>query len=265
MVPQDPLTPQILLKTYAAGAFFMAERRDDPTLYRIDPPLRGIIPLDGFHVPRRLQRSVRQDIFTIHLNTDFAAVIDGCAAAGSGPTRGNTWINGRLKALYLALHKMGHAHSIEAHGPEGLAGGLFGVSVGGAFFGESMFSRARDASKVALVHLVARLKAGGFRLLDTQFITAHLQQFGAIEIPRAEYLALLRDAIAREGDLYSLDRVLYDSRSGFGRGGGAGGGTSSITGSGGAATGAAEALGAGERPRPASVGASVLQLTTQTS
>jgi leucyl/phenylalanyl-tRNA--protein transferase len=189
------LTPDILLRAYAEGLFPMAERRDDPTLYWVSPELRGIIPLDGFHVPRRLARTVRSHRFIVTSDTAFAQVMGECAAPAPG--REQSWINDEILRLYTALAASGHAHSVECWRGGTLVGGLYGVQLGGAFFGESMFSRERDASKVALVHLVEMLKTGGFTLLDTQFLTAHLAGFGALEIPRAEYLLLLKDAIAR--------------------------------------------------------------------
>jgi leucyl/phenylalanyl-tRNA--protein transferase len=189
------LTPEILLRAYADGLFPMAERRSDPTLYWVSPEKRGIIPLDGFHVPHRLARTVRARAFTVTADTAFVAVMQACAAPAPG--RPESWINDEIIRLYAALHAGGHAHSLECWRDGELQGGLYGVQLGGAFFGESMFSRARDASKVALVHLVEGLKRGGFALLDTQFLTAHLARFGAVEIPRAEYLALLNKAIGQ--------------------------------------------------------------------
>lgn len=187
------LTPEILLQAYAAGIFPMAESADDPELFWVDPKRRGIIPLDAFHVPRRLKRVLRRGGFAVRADTAFTAVMRGCAEASE--TRPSTWINDEIVRLYSALHAAGMAHSVECwHGAE-LVGGLYGVSLGAAFFGESMFSRVSDASKVALVHLVARLRVGGYRLLDTQFLTPHLAQFGAIEISRARYHRLLAEAL----------------------------------------------------------------------
>jgi len=188
------LTPELLLRAYAAGIFPMAESADDPELYWVDPVQRGILPLDKFHLPRRLARTVRSERFIIECDRDFNAVMRGCAE----PTaeRPQTWINDEIIAVYSALHADGHAHSVEAYNDGALVGGLYGVSLGGAFFGESMFSRVTDASKVALAHLVARLIRGGYRLLDTQFVTEHLQRFGAIEISRARYRHLLAEALA---------------------------------------------------------------------
>jgi leucyl/phenylalanyl-tRNA--protein transferase len=190
------LTPEIILRAYAEGLFPMAERRNDPLLYWVSPEKRGIIPLDAFHVPRRLARTVRAGPFTVTSDRAFADVMTACAAPAPG--RPESWINDEILRLYTALHVGGHAHSIECWQDGVLAGGLYGVRLGAAFFGESMFSRQRDASKVALVHLVAGLKRGGFTLLDTQFITAHLTRFGAIEIPRERYLLKLQDALNRE-------------------------------------------------------------------
>ena len=190
------LTPEILLRAYAEGLFPMAERRSDPLLYWVSPEKRGILPLDAFHVPRRLARTVRAGPFTVTSDRAFADVMSACAAPAPG--RPESWINDEILRLYTALHAGGHAHSIECWQDGTLAGGLYGVRLGAAFFGESMFSRRRDASKVALVHLVAGLKRGGFTLLDTQFITAHLARFGAIEIARAQYLTMLNQALGRE-------------------------------------------------------------------
>jgi leucyl/phenylalanyl-tRNA--protein transferase len=190
------LTPEILLRAYAEGLFPMAERRGDPTLYWVSPDKRGIIPLDGFHVPRRLARTARSGAFTITSDRAFRAVMEACAAPGPG--REESWINDEILRLYTALHIGGHAHSVECWQGDRLVGGLYGVRLGAAFFGESMFSRVRDASKVALVALVEGLNRGGFILLDTQFITAHLARFGAVEIPRQQYLRKLHDALNRE-------------------------------------------------------------------
>jgi leucyl/phenylalanyl-tRNA--protein transferase len=190
------LTPEILLRAYAEGLFPMAERRGDPTVYWVSPEKRGIIPLEDFHVPRRLARTVRSGAFTVTADRAFRAVMEACAAPAPG--REESWINDEILRLYTALHISGHAHSIECWQDNRLVGGLYGVRLGAAFFGESMFSRMRDASKVALVALVEGLNRGGFVLLDTQFITAHLARFGAIEIPRQQYLRRLQDALNRE-------------------------------------------------------------------
>jgi leucyl/phenylalanyl-tRNA---protein transferase len=186
------LTPEILLGAYAAGIFPMAESADDPELFWVDPQRRGILPLDAFHVPRRLRRVLRQARFEIRCDSAFEEVMRGCAEATE--KRPNTWINDEIVRLYLALFAGGAAHSVECRRGGALVGGLYGVSIGAAFFGESMFSRETDASKVALVHLVARLRLGGYRLLDTQFLTPHLARFGGIEISRARYHRLLASA-----------------------------------------------------------------------
>jgi leucyl/phenylalanyl-tRNA--protein transferase len=172
----------------------MAESRDDPALFWVDPHGRGVLPLDRFHLPRRVRRVLRQGRFAARVDSDFAAVLQGCGE----PTarRPETWINREIRELYLALHAQGHAHSVECWRSGRLAGGLYGVALGGAFFGESMFSREPDASKIALAHLVALLRQGGFALLDTQFVTEHLKRFGAVEIPRQEYRGLLARALA---------------------------------------------------------------------
>lgn len=196
------ITPQVLLKAYACGIFPMAESADDPGLFWIEPERRGIIPLDGWHIPRRLQKTVRRDVFEIRVDTDFDAVIDGCAAPAPG--RRKTWINGEIRRLYGACFDMGYCHTVEAWQNGVLVGGLYGIRLGAAFFGESMFSQVRDASKVALCHLIARLVAGGFTLLDTQFVTDHLARFGAIELYNAQYTGMLEDSLRREGDFLQL-------------------------------------------------------------
>ena len=192
------ITPQVLLKAYAAGVFPMAENAEDNTLYWVGPEFRGVLPLDGFHVPRSLRKTVRQKRFAIRTDTAFSEVIAGCAERT--PARSSTWINRRIKALYTQLHKMGFCHSMEAWEKDRLCGGLYGVRIGAAFFGESMFSRETDASKVALVHLVARLNRGGFRLLDAQFINDHLKRFGAVEVTRRKYQQMLETALTAEAD-----------------------------------------------------------------
>ena len=194
--------PDELLHCYATGVFPMGEGRDDPRVFLVEPEQRGVIPLDGFRIPSRLKRTVRSDAFEVRIDTAFAAVLDACAAPAPG--REDSWINGPIRRLYGELNARGHAHSIECWRDETLVGGLYGVTLGGAFFGESMFSRSRDASKVALVHLVARLKRGGWRLLDAQFLTAHLSQFGAVETPQAAYLDLLKAALPVRPDARSL-------------------------------------------------------------
>jgi leucyl/phenylalanyl-tRNA--protein transferase len=186
----------------------MAETAEDLSLYWIEPEHRGIVPLDRFHVPDRLARTVRSDRFTVTVNRDFDAVIEGCAAPEAG--RAKTWINARIRVLYRKLHERGHCHSIEVYEGGELAGGLYGVTLGSAYFGESMFHRVRDASKVALVHLVARLKAAGFTLLDTQFVTDHLRTFGAVEVSRRQYHRLLEEALRGEARFAArpLDRPI---------------------------------------------------------
>src|SRR5438270_13773950 len=190
------ITPEVLLKAYACGIFPMAESAEDPALFWIEPEKRGVIPLDRFHVSARLARTVRSDRFTVTIDRDFDSVVEGCALPWPGRSR--TWINARIRTLYRKLYERRHCHSLEVYDGTELVGGLYGVTLGRAFFGESMFHRVRDASKVALVHLVARLKAGGFELLDTQYVTEHLRSFGAAEIPRRRYRTLLDRAIAGE-------------------------------------------------------------------
>jgi leucyl/phenylalanyl-tRNA---protein transferase len=196
------ITPEVLLKAYACGIFPMAESADDPALYWIEPEMRGIIPLDGFHLSARLARTVRTTRFSVAVDRDFDAVIDACAEPK--PDRRRTWINTRIRRIYRALFERGHCHTVEVYDGNELVGGLYGVSLGRAFFGESMFHRARDASKIALVHLVARLKTGGYRLLDTQFVTEHLKSFGAVEVPKRRYHRLLEEAVAGEADFFAL-------------------------------------------------------------
>ena len=195
------LTPEVLLRAYACGLFPMAERRHDPGVYWVDPDRRGIVPLDGLRVSRRLARRVRHAEFEVRVDSAFARVIELCAEFT--PQRTETWINDQIIELYCELNRRGAAHSVECWRDGALAGGLYGVRLGGAFFGESMFSRATDASKIALVHLVERLNAGGFKLLDTQFLTPHLESLGAIEISRERYHDLLREALAAEARFYS--------------------------------------------------------------
>lgn len=194
------ITPDILLRAYAAGIFPMAESADDPGLHWIEPQKRGIIPLDNFHLSTKLRRLVRQGRFRIVIDHDFEAVIDACAAPRHD--EGATWINRPIRRLYGALFERGFCHTVEVYEGEALVGGLYGIALGGAFFGESMFHRVRDCSKLALIHLVARLSAGGFSLLDTQFVTDHLRQFGAIEIPRKAYRARLDAALTQPADFH---------------------------------------------------------------
>lgn len=202
MAMDDAFSVDDLIACYARGVFPMADAREDESVFLIDPERRGVLPLGGLHVPKRLARTVRNGPYEIRIDTAFDAVIEGCAA--SRPGRVETWINHPIQRLYGQLYARGLAHSVEAWLGEELVGGLYGVSLGAAFFGESMFSTARDASKVTLVHLVARLIAGGYQLLDTQFLTEHLTQFGVIEIARAEYRRRLAKALAAQGDFYGL-------------------------------------------------------------
>ena len=190
------------MSAYASGVFPMAESADSSSLFWVDPEHRGIIPLDSLHVPRRLLRTVRTNHFSVTVDKAFDGVLDGCREASE--SRPSTWINDQILDLFMDLYGRGAAHSVECWHGDQLLGGLYGVALGGAFFGESMFSRERDASKVALVHLVARLKAGGFGLLDTQFVTPHLARFGAIEISRTAYHRLLGQALSVQGNFYAL-------------------------------------------------------------
>lgn len=190
---QPQITPDLLLRAYASGLFPMADSADDPDLFWVEPEMRGVLPLDGFHIPKRLARTVRQEPFEIRINTAFDAVVAACAE--SVENRPSTWINSTITELYSELHRLNHAHSVEAWRDGRLVGGLYGVSLRRAFFGESMFSRATDASKVCLVHLVERLRARQFVLLDTQFTTEHLKRFGAIDVPREDYVDLLAEAL----------------------------------------------------------------------
>lgn len=199
------ITPQVLLKAYACGILPMAEAADDPALYWIEPQARGVLPLDAVHVAKRLARTVRQDKFEVRIDTDFFGVIGGCGAARAG--RETTWINDKIRKLYFDLYDLGHCHTVECWQHGKLVGGLYGVALGSAFFGESMFSYETDASKVALVHLVGRLIAGGFTLLDCQFVTEHLRQFGTIEIDRNEFHRRLERALAAPADFNALPKV----------------------------------------------------------
>jgi leucyl/phenylalanyl-tRNA--protein transferase len=195
-------TADDLIACYQRGVFPMADTRHDRRIFLVEPARRGVLPLDGLNISRRLARTVRSDIYAVRVDTSFAGVIAGCAAPSVGRTE--TWINRTIEELCLELHARGLAHSVEAWRGDQLVGGLYGIALGGAFFGESMFSIARDASKVALVHLAARLRAGGFTLLDTQFVTDHLTRFGAVEIDKAEYLRRLATALGRYGDFFAL-------------------------------------------------------------
>lgn len=195
---ESGLTIEDVIAAYGIGLFPMADARDDPEFHWYDPPRRGQLSIETLHIPERLRRRARRTPYEIRIDTAFAAVIDGCAAAGKG--RSQTWINGEIRDLFCALHQTGYAHSVEAWQDGQLAGGLYGLALGGAFMGESMFSRARDASKIALIHLCARLWRGGFTLLDTQFVNPHLLQFGAYEIGRDEYRQQLARALPVCGD-----------------------------------------------------------------
>ncbi len=196
------ITPEVLLKAYACGIFPMAEAADDPALYWIEPERRGILPLDHLHVPTRLKRTIRQGVFDMRIDTSFEAVIAGCGA--ERPGRQTTWINDKIRSLCGQLFTMGYCHTVETWHDGKLVGGLYGVSLGGAFFGESMFSTERDASKVALTYLAARLLFGGYRLLDCQFVTDHLRQFGTVEINRAEFHEQLERALEVTGEFNRL-------------------------------------------------------------
>lgn len=207
------LTPELVLRAYATGIFPMSESRDDPNIFWVDPKLRGIIPLENFHVSRRLRKTIKQNVFEIRCNTAFDDVIAECAASSKG--RDDTWINDEIIGAFTELHKLGFVHSVECWQNDTLVGGLYGIAFAGGFFGESMFSRARDASKVALVHLVARLKVGGFVLLDTQFVTDHLKQFGAIEIPARDYIVELENALNVEATFYADSKNYPGGDDGF--------------------------------------------------
>ncbi len=193
-MPGPKITPEILLRAYAMGIFPMADGRDDPEIHWIDPRHRGIMPLDGFHLSRTLARHIRQGGFQVTADRDFTGVVEACAE------REETWISQRIQTLYESLRALGHAHSIEVWKGDMLAGGVYGVTLGGAFFGESMFSRRTDASKIALAYTVHRLRAGGFQLFDTQFLTPHLASLGGVEIPRAEYRDRLAAALGQSAE-----------------------------------------------------------------
>jgi leucyl/phenylalanyl-tRNA--protein transferase len=264
------ITPQVLLKAYACGIFPMAESADDNALYWIEPERRGILPLDDVHIPKSLARTIRRGGFEVKVDHDFEGVIDGCAAPRAG--RRSTWINGRIRSLYRELFKLGHCHTVEVWQDGKMIGGLYGVHLGRAFFGESMFSTARDASKIALVYLVARLKYGGFTLLDTQFVTGHLARFGAIEVSRQEFQGLLEGALGSQGRPPGPG-------GGAGRGRGAaaaGGGAGAAAGGGAGAAGAGAGSAMASPSAPGSEGAfsalsegappiGILQLVSQTS
>lgn len=257
------ITPQVLLKAYACGIFPMAESAEDNALYWIEPERRGILPLDRVHIPRSLARTIRRGGFEVRVDKNFEAVIEGCAAPRSG--RRSTWINGRIRGLYRELFALGHCHTVEVWQDGELTGGLYGVHLGRAFFGESMFSRARDASKIALVYLIARLKYGGFTLLDTQFVTGHLARFGAIEVSREEFQRFLEDALGG-------GRVAHGSGAGASAAAGGGSGAAASAAAGGASGAGASAASAGTSAGaafsllPEAVDAEgVLQLVSQTS
>lgn len=198
------ITPDILLRAYSIGLFPMAESADDPHLFWVDPEERGIFPLDALIISRSLAKVVRSERYEIRVDTDYEGVLDGCSQAAPG--RDGTWISARIRALYRSLFEAGFVHTVEAWADDQLVGGLYGVALGGAFFGESMFHRARDASKVALVHLAARLSAGGYRLLDTQFVTDHLATLGAIAVTKQDYHHRLAEAVAQSGDFFAVPR-----------------------------------------------------------
>lgn len=193
------ITPEVLLQAYASGVFPMAESIDNPEIFWVEPQLRGIFPLDGFHLSRSLRRRMRRADYTVSVDTCFAEVVRACA------DRPETWINTRIFDLYTDLHRMGYAHSVEVFRQGRLIGGVYGVALGRAFFGESMFSRETDASKIALANLVARLRAGGFILFDTQFLTPHLESLGAIEIPQADYMDRLHVALEKSANFLELN------------------------------------------------------------
>ena len=259
------ITPQVLLKAYACGIFPMAESAEDNALYWIEPERRGILPLDRVHVPKRLARTIRKGGFEVRIDRNFEEVIEGCAAPRSG--RRSTWINARIRNLYRELFVLRHCHTVEVWQDGQLTGGLYGVHLGRAFFGESMFSRARDASKIALVYLIARLKYGGFTLLDTQFVTGHLARFGAIEVSREEFQRFLEAALAggfAQGS-GSGASAAGGPAGGFGAGdasaaaGGISAGGASAASAGGAGAAAFALLSEGVAPE------GVLQLVSQTS
>lgn len=193
------LTPELVLRAYGAGVFPMADHAESEEVYWVDPRKRGILPLNGFRLSRSLRKRLLRPDYRVRVDTAFEAVLDACA------DRPETWINGTIRTLFVQLHRMGYAHTVEVWRDRRLVGGLYGLRLGGAFFGESMFSRERDSSKIALAHLVARLGAGGFTLLDTQFTTPHLESLGARSVPRSYYHDLLARALTRQGDFYCLD------------------------------------------------------------
>ena len=197
------ITPQILLRAYSAGIFPMAESAEDNALYWVEPEERGIIPLNGLRISRSLRKCVRRRVFEIRVDSEFASVIGQCAAKSAD--RSSTWINSRIRSLYTQLHRMGCCHSVESWQDGKLVGGLYGVRIGAVFFGESMFSRATDASKVALVHLVARLNYGRFKLLDAQFVNPHLERLGAVKMPKAEYHKVMEPLLSQDADFFAFE------------------------------------------------------------
>ena len=257
------ITPQVLLKAYACGIFPMAESAEDNALYWIEPERRGILPLERVHVPKSLTRTIRRGGFEVKIDNDFEGVIEGCAAPRSG--RRSTWINARIRSLYRDLFALGHCHTVEVWQDGELMGGLYGVHLGRAFFGESMFSKARDASKIALVYLIARLKYGGFTLLDTQFVTGHLSRFGAIEVSRQEFQRLLEGALGTsQGSVSGSAAAAGGAGRGRGAAAAAGGGAGAGAASGAASAGTASA--GAFAALSSDVGAEgVLQLVSQTS
>lgn len=194
------LTPELMIRAYAAGIFPMSDGADHDSIFWVDPQRRGVFPLDGFHVSRSLRRRIRQGGYEVTVNRDFAGIVAACA------DRNETWINTEIAQTYLSLHELGQAHSVEVRIDGALAGGIFGVTLGAAFFGESMFSSQTDGSKLALVHLIERLRAGGFQLFDTQFTTSHLESLGAVEIPRTDYRRQLQIAVTSPADFFAVDR-----------------------------------------------------------
>jgi leucyl/phenylalanyl-tRNA---protein transferase len=198
------LTPELILRAYQAGIFPMSEGADDPDIFWVSPQMRGIIPLNEFNISKSLAKTLRKHPYSIRINSDFLATIEGCAT--SGTERDSTWINETIVDLYGQLFDMGFCHTVEVYDGDELIGGLYGLAIGGAFFGESMFHRKTDASKIAIAHLVDRLNAGGFTLLDTQFLTPHLASLGGIEIPRAKYEAMLSNALTVKADFFALDQ-----------------------------------------------------------
>ncbi len=198
------LTPELILRAYQAGIFPMAEDAQSDDLFWVSPQMRGVIPLEAAHISRSLRKTLRTHSYAVKVDTDFAAVIEGCATAGTD--RETTWINAAIRKQYGELFRRGHVHTVEVWEGSEIVGGLYGVSIGAAFFGESMFHRRTDASKIAMAHLIERLRAGGYRLLDTQFVTDHLRTFGGTEIPREDYELRLADALAHEADWHAIDR-----------------------------------------------------------